>query len=191
MGRYTCAARGPDGRFWFFDDAREPVPVRNLTGYFEKNVDALIYTTGAVARGEVRGAERTRSVTETEEVGVARQLEAMRGLGVAQAPKPGDAVRPASVAERAHAVIKCRRDAGKTWRGRTFESWLCDDEEEAKQLLDVLRPEEDSTQRALRDFEDWGRVYDLRMKDFEERTCLLYTSPSPRDRSTGRMPASG
>ena len=72
VGRYACAARGPDGRFWFFDDAREPVPVPKVVGFFERNVDALIYTTLAVEAGEVRGgAQRIGNVTETEEIGLA------------------------------------------------------------------------------------------------------------------------
>ena len=32
--------------------------------------------------------------------------------------------------------------------------------------------------------------YAIKAPDFELRTCLLYTSPSPRDRSVSRMPSS-
>ena len=30
----------------------------------------------------------------------------------------------------------------------------------------------------------------INLKDFKRKTCLLYTSPSPRDLSTSRMPSS-
>ena len=46
-----------------------------------------------------------------------------------------------------------------------------DDEEEAKQLLESLRPEEDSTQRALQAFADWCRVYDLRARISRSLKC--------------------
>ena len=66
-------------------------------------------------------------------------------------------------------MLKYRKEAGKTWRGRTYVSWIFDDEEEAQQLLEALRPEEDPNQRDLQAFADGCQVYGLRMEDFEER----------------------
>ena len=40
-----------------------------------------------------------------------------------------------------------------------------------------------TVQRAFADLERAGLIY-------TQRTCLLYTSPSPRDRSVSRMPSS-
>ena len=187
VGHYTCAARGPEGRFWFFDDAREPVTVPNMAGFFDKNVDALIYTTAPSSGGEARRtAQRPGGDTEAAELELARQrLEALRGLGVALAPKPGDAVREVGAAERASAVLKYRMDAGKTWRGRTFVSWIFDDEEEAKQLLEDLRPEEDPNQRGLQAFADGCRVFGLRKEDFDEREVHV----RPRGLSTAERSA--
>ena len=35
-----------------------------------------------------------------------------------------------------------------------------------------------------------NRVWDGKIRLFSYQTCLLYTSPSPRDRSVSRMPSS-
>ena len=62
---------------------------------------------------------------------------------------------------------------------------------------------------ARQNLEFWGRLYDMRGKELAQRidevleqvgladrakdkvkTCLLYTSPSPRDRTRSRMPSS-
>ena len=37
---------------------------------------------------------------------------------------------------------------------------------------------------------NWNRIEDQVDKDVWDRLCLLYTSPSPRDRQKSRMPSS-
>ena len=41
-------------------------------------------------------------------------------------------------------------------------------------------------------YEDWGftKLYERINHEMEEEACLLYTSPSPRDRTRSRMPSS-
>ena len=62
-GHYTVACRGTDGGFWYFDGTREPLRVRNVVGFFGKNLDMAIYVKqNGVSRGdafaEVRASQR-------------------------------------------------------------------------------------------------------------------------------------
>ena len=36
----------------------------------------------------------------------------------------------------------------------------------------------------------WAAHYEVDELDYKDRSCLLYTSPSPRDRQKSRMPSS-
>ncbi len=48
------------------------------------------------------------------------------------------------------------------------------------------------TETELREMEIFGKVIESKLQDQVEatRACLLYTSPSPRDRTRSRMPSS-
>ena len=63
--------------------------------------------------------------------------------------------------------------------------------EEALQRTTKLRAE--AEERRIQETKDWQVVAESlegMELDLEVRTCLLYTSPSPRDRSVSRMPSS-
>ena len=47
-----------------------------------------------------------------------------------------------------------------------------------------------TTLKTTRDIIDWGGSDQLFAKWWDEHVCLLYTSPSPRDRQKSRMPSS-
>ena len=52
------------------------------------------------------------------------------------------------------------------------------------------RPEAFQSLDELDDFLDFTTDDDLSLEDFQTNSCLLYTSPSPRDGLLSRMPSS-
>ena len=54
----------------------------------------------------------------------------------------------------------------------------------------VLDDVESSIKKVLRYYPDEDVPFEQAIVDLEDYLCLLYTSPSPRDLSTSRMPSS-
>ena len=49
---------------------------------------------------------------------------------------------------------------------------------------------EDKFKLTTQDLKDYSELMDMRMELVRSLNCLLYTSPSPRDRTRSRMPSS-
>ena len=67
---------------------------------------------------------------------------------------------------------RINKDASEAWRDHVL-----------KQVVDYLESHRDQ----IIDGFEAENAYDLKREDID---CLLYTSPSPRDLSTSRMPSS-
>ena len=71
---------------------------------------------------------------------------------------------------------------------------------ELKELVSLMRRSSNNLNQLTRKVHETGRVYDADLEDISQRQeqlwegvkeiCLLYTSPSPRDGATSRMPSS-
>ena len=53
-----------------------------------------------------------------------------------------------------------------------------------------LTAEIEDGKKKIRQFENREKILRQKLSKEERRTCLLYTSPSPRDRQKSRMPSS-
>ena len=66
-------------------------------------------------------------------------------------------------------------------------------DEDGEQVLYIFQEEDDATRYALQ-LEELGypemHVLEIIEEEIMIKTCLLYTSPSPRDRQKSRMPSS-
>ena len=61
-------------------------------------------------------------------------------------------------------------------------------DEQMRNLLDYVVAER--LPEMIHDVDAWGSLIVNRRKPHTYRACLLYTSPSPRDRTRSRMPSS-
>ena len=171
-GHYTCACRGPDGGFWYFDDAREPVAVRSVLGFFEKNVDAVVYTKpgfvgprldtlvagGAGARDAGRPADDVEAVR--------KHLVALRGPSAVASLQPG-ASELKGGGERAEALKDLRVFADRLWGERSFRSLLFDDPTYAEELVAGLPEPLSGNALDFWYFVDGCREHALVSADFE------------------------
>ena len=184
-GHYTCACRGPDGGFWYFDDAREPLPLRSVVGFFENNVDALVYTKSGLARPRRGGVEvgsggrcdEGRPGRDVE--AVRKQLEALRGPGAATARQPGPS-DDAGGGERAEAIRTLRIHASRLWGERSFRSLLFDDPASAEKLLAGLPQELSGNEVDFCYFVDGCREHGLGPADFEDQGSAQARVPQPK-----------
>ena len=65
---------------------------------------------------------------------------------------------------------------------RTILSWMGEDPKRDGLL--------ETPKRVVKAFKEYFQGYNEDAKKVLDKTCLLYTSPSPRDRSLSRMPSS-
>ncbi len=189
-GHYTCASRGPDGGFWYFDDAREPVPLRSVVGFFDKNVDALVYTKSGLARPRQGGVEvgsggrcdEGRPGRDVE--AVRKQLEALRGPGAAAATQPGPS-DDAGGGEHAEAVRMLRIHGSRLWGESSFRSLLFDDPASAEVLLAGLPEEPSGIAADFCFFVDGCREHGLGPADFEDKGSAQARVPPPESKGRG------
>ena len=92
-------------------------------------------------------------------------------------PKPIDTTGVALPKELNDLAEEIAKNVHEVWsEGRMKEGWTYGEErDDAKKHHPCLVPYEDLTETE---------------KEYDRNTCLLYTSPSPRDRTRSRMPSS-
>ena len=56
--------------------------------------------------------------------------------------------------------------------------------------IDIIEEDESTLERTVHSLHKEAMRYGLMMNTDKTKTCLLYTSPSPRDRQKSRMPSS-
>ena len=141
-GHYTCACRGPDGLFWYFDDAREPVAVRKIVGFFDKNVDALLYVRSGSEASVQHGSEGTfdsggvRPSGADDDMKVVRaHVSASRGVGSDVSAAPVRAPGP----DRQTVLLEYQDQAYQVWEDRSFRSLLFDGAEFRDKILAASR----------------------------------------------------
>ena len=84
---------------------------------------------------------------------------------------------------------KCDAERELESLGTAFAQELLDNAKRGRPILSNP-PRRDSYGRYLGDYEIDGRLYSDIMESAGYLICLLYTSPSPRDRTRSRMPSS-
>ena len=173
-GHYTCACRGPDGGFWHFDDAREPVAVRSVVGFFDRNVDALVYVRPGVCgqwKSEVRtgGAGGKGVVSSGADVeAVRKHLETIRGPGGIAPTASTSSVEDGAGALSA-VVEGLRVFAHRLWGERSFRSLLFDDPVYAEELVASLSEPLSGDALDFCYFAEACREYGLGPSAFESR----------------------
>ena len=124
-GHYTCACRGPTGSFWYFDDARKPVYVPQVAGFFEKNVETLVYScqgVGSLGKGLLPQGVPSQGRSDPDLEAVRRTVEALR------LPSERESAHPSPLSPgRRVALEKATIMSSRLWGDRTFRKIFFED----------------------------------------------------------------
>ena len=137
-GHYTCACRWPDGLFWYFDDAREPVAVRKIVGFFDKNVDALLYVKSGSEAAVQQGAEEKADSGGVRPGGPDDDMKAVRAHVSASCSAASKAsARPAATTgpDRQAALAEYADKAYQVWGVKSFRALFFEDTEFRDKVL--------------------------------------------------------
>ena len=114
-GHYTCATRGPDGQLWYFDDARDPVRVPEINGFFGKYVDMVFYSSSLVEAVPVRPVVGGPDLA-SDSKRVRSHISSLRQ----RAGMTRGSVRPLAALEPGSVLEKLVVSGARLWREREF-----------------------------------------------------------------------